>query len=88
METLPQVINANQEGTGMKGLKALRLAAGLKQKELAERLGVTQAALAHWEVGDRMPKLEHVLKCKEILGCTYADLIDGASEDILTEEEA
>lgn len=72
----------------MKGLKPLRLAAGLKQKDLAALLGVTQAALAHWEVGDRTPQLEYVVKCREILGCTYAELIDGASEDILPDKEA
>lgn len=73
----------------MKGLKALRLAAGIKQKELAERLGVTQAALAHWESGDRNPGLEYITKCREIFNCTYDELIAGPDPaDIIPDKEA
>lgn len=72
----------------MKGLKALRLAAGIKQKELAERLGVTQAALAHWESGDRNPGLEYITKCREIFNCTYDELIAGPDPaDIIPDKE-
>mgnify|MGYP002765961850 FL=1 len=72
----------------MKGLKALRLAAGIKQKELAERLGVTQAALAHWESGDRNPGLEYITKCREIFNCTYDELIAGPDPaDIISDKE-
>lgn len=72
----------------MKGLKALRLAAGIKQKELAERMGVTQAALAHWESGDRNPGLEYITKCREIFNCTYDELIAGPDPaDIIPDKE-
>lgn len=36
-------------------IKAAREAAGLTQVELAERIGVTQAAVAQWETGGTKP---------------------------------
>lgn len=71
----------------MKGLKALRLRAGISQQAFAAQLGVTQAALSHWETGDRNPGLEYIRKCRELLGCTYDELIAGVpAENIITVE--
>jgi len=36
-----------------KALRRLRLRAGLKQHELADLMGVTEAAISRWESGDR-----------------------------------
>ncbi len=38
-----------------KEIKKLRAALGLTQRELAERMGVTVTAVAHWEAGHRTP---------------------------------
>jgi transcriptional regulator with XRE-family HTH domain len=38
-------------------LKELRQAAGLSQKELAEKIGVSRRAVSHWEQGLREPGL-------------------------------
>ena len=36
--------------------RAIRQAAGLSQVEVAEAVGVTRQAVAHWEAGTRTPK--------------------------------
>ena len=36
--------------------RALRQAAGLSQKEMADAIGVTRAAVSHWESGARTPR--------------------------------
>ena len=54
-----------------------RKRAGLTQQELADALGVTQAAVANWETGRRCPPVKTLLRLAEALGCTIADLIDG-----------
>ena len=39
-------------------LRSLREAAGLSQQELADAMGVTRAAISHWETGVRSPRGE------------------------------
>ncbi len=39
-------------------LKKARKAAGVTQKELAEKLGVHQKDISRWENGDRTPSVE------------------------------
>lgn len=36
--------------------RRLREAAGLSQQEVADALGVTRAAVGHWETGSRSPR--------------------------------
>ncbi|MEV6752384.1 helix-turn-helix transcriptional regulator [Streptomyces sp. NPDC051214] len=36
--------------------RSLRTAAGLSQQDVAEVLGVTRAAIGHWETGSRSPR--------------------------------
>jgi putative transcriptional regulator len=42
----------------MSNLKKTRKKAGVSQAALAERVGVTQGAIAHYELGRRTPSLE------------------------------
>lgn len=65
----------------MKGLKHLREKAGLQQKDIAELLGVTSPAVAHWELGTRDPGLRYIMQLKELFGCTYDELITGEVPD-------
>ncbi|MNR47398.1 helix-turn-helix protein [compost metagenome] len=41
----------------MSALRNIRTAAKITQQELAEKLGLTQAAIGHYEKGRRQPKL-------------------------------
>lgn len=50
---------------------AARLAAGLSQKELAARLGTSQAAIARLEAGTYQPRIETLLKLASALQVTF-----------------
>ena len=43
-------------------LKALRLQAGLTQKELGERIGTTKATISYYELSERTPSPEMLIK--------------------------
>lgn len=49
-------------------LKAIRAMAGLTQAELAERAGVSKAAVAEFELGKRELRTGTVVKLCEVLG--------------------
>ncbi|GIV98145.1 MAG: hypothetical protein KatS3mg057_2802 [Herpetosiphonaceae bacterium] len=42
-------------------LRAARLARGITQQELGQRLGVTQSTISLWESGNEIPTVEHML---------------------------
>lgn len=48
---------------------------GLTQQALAEAVGLTQGAVAHWESGRRQPPVAMLRKIAEALGVPVADLI-------------
>lgn len=48
-------------------LKRARLDAGLTQKELAEKIGVSRQAVSSWECGDRTPSTEYVYMYHKVL---------------------
>ena len=56
-------------------IKRLREAAGLRQYELAERMGVKQASVSAWESGQAMPSAANLLKLADILDCTVDELL-------------
>ena len=66
MDSLKDIIASN--------LKSLRVNKGMRQLELAEGLGVTQAAIARYEAGVTTPNEEVLLK--------YADLFDVSLDQI------
>jgi transcriptional regulator with XRE-family HTH domain len=51
-------------------LKALREERGLNQKELSRAAGLTEAAIANYEVGRGMPNAVKVVALADALGCT------------------
>lgn len=57
-------------------LSEYRKKAGLTQKQLAEKLGVAQGAVANWEAGDRKPNIVTLKKIAKILGCTADELLE------------
>jgi putative transcriptional regulator len=48
----------------MSALKSIRKQAGVTQTQLAERVGLTQAAIGHYETGRRKPGLS---ECRRIV---------------------
>jgi transcriptional regulator with XRE-family HTH domain len=54
-------------------LRELRNAAGLSQKELAERSGVKQNSISQLEAGDRNPIWETVIALADALGVSCDD---------------
>ena len=68
------------------GLKSMREAAKLTQKEAAARLGVHQSAVAQWETGRTSPRTMRLASIAALYGCTVEDLLAPAG-DAGTEEE-
>lgn len=52
----------------------LRLAMGMAQKDLAEKVGVSRATVAAWEVRDTIPNMNTMDKLQEIFGVTAGQL--------------
>lgn len=52
----------------MHRIKDLREAKGLTQEQVAQKLGVTQGTIAHWESGARTPTLTNMVKIADVLG--------------------
>lgn len=55
-------------------LKKYRLAAGLTQKELAEKLHASQNTISQYESGKRTPAVKNLRSIANFLGCSVDDL--------------
>lgn len=62
-------------------LRELRLAKGLTQKELAEKIGMSDVAVCYYETGAREPNLETLRKLAAVLECTIDELIGTGEEE-------
>ena len=56
-------------------LKAARLAAGLTQAQLAEKVGCQQRDISRWENGLREPVASTLKKLAEAIGCSMDVLV-------------
>jgi transcriptional regulator with XRE-family HTH domain len=56
-------------------IKRLREAAGLRQYELAARMGVKQASVSAWESGLAYPSAANLLKLADIFSCTTDEIL-------------
>ena len=61
-------------------LSRLRRGAGQSQRQAAERLGVSQGVLSHYETGLREPKLEFIVRACDYYGVS-ADYLLGRTRD-------
>lgn len=61
-------------------IKHYRKLAGLTQDELSKKVGITRAALCHWEVGRSNPKFEEQQKLASALGCRVSDILGDTPE--------
>lgn len=64
------------EAVKMKHLRQLRKARGYSQKDLAEKLGVTIAAVSKWETGYTEPSIDVINNLCAVLGSTADYLLD------------
>jgi len=60
---------------------------GMSQKGLAERLGVSQAAVTNWIKGKNSPDIEAVARICDILDITVLELFGTDGSDRYTEQE-
>ena len=54
-----------------------RKAVGLTQAQVAERLGITDAAVVQWEKGQTMPKGSRLKEVADLYNCTVDELLEG-----------
>ena len=69
-----------------KRIRALREKKGITQKELADLLGVTDAAVSKWEHGKNFPDITVLERLSEVLGCKVSELLGleaGSEEEIV-----
>lgn len=67
-----------------KKLRRLRLLRNFTQKELAVKSGITDAAIRNYELGNRSPNKEQLIKIAEALNCDTSALLDyGSSSKII-----
>lgn len=57
-------------------IKYIRKASGLTQKQLAEKLGMTQAAIVQFESEKSNPKIDTLQKIADALNVSVADFLD------------
>ena len=60
--------------------KEARLQAGFTTVQLAQKMGVTQAAVSHWDAGKKVPGTETLCKLADLYGVTI-DYLLGRSYD-------
>jgi transcriptional regulator with XRE-family HTH domain len=55
-------------------LENYRIENGISQKELADRLRVSQGAISHYELGTREPRPSVKKRIKDLTGCSTEEL--------------
>ena len=58
-------------------LRVARRRAGLRQKDLADRVGNDQAGISKWESGKVMPQITSIARLAEALEIEVRDLLRG-----------
>jgi transcriptional regulator with XRE-family HTH domain len=58
-------------------IKSARKKAGLSQKDLANRMGVTQSNISQYENGYKSPGYETLERFASAIGCGISDLLPG-----------
>ena len=68
------VMNENNPQRGLR-LRRLREAAGLSQRELADRLGLHHSNIGYWERSGNLPRSDVLAPMAKILGVSVDDLL-------------
>lgn len=64
----------------MNQIKKARLVVGLKQTDIAREMGVSSAAVSHWENGYTMPAAGKLKKLAAILKTSVSELLGEKEE--------
>ncbi len=59
----------------MIGLKVMRIKKGMKQADLANKVGISQNAISMYETGIRFPNRSNLEKLANALECDIRDII-------------
>lgn len=60
----------------MNNIKCYREQKNLSQMAVAEKLNISQQAIAKWENGDSLPRADKLPELAKILGCRIDDLFE------------
>lgn len=63
------------------GFREARIRAGLRVTDVMQALGVSVAAVSHWETGRYVPRTQKLLKIASLYGCAVEDLLTNVSEE-------
>lgn len=55
-------------------LKALRVNAGLDQREASKAIGVSPETLGKWENGKTFPNVPQITKIEDLYGVSFSDI--------------
>lgn len=69
-----------------RNLKEIRERSGYTQRQVADRLHVTPAAVSKWERNTNEPNMRQITKMCEMFGCSIPDLVQ-VEETFLSGEE-
>jgi transcriptional regulator with XRE-family HTH domain len=57
-------------------IKQLRIQNNLSQQQIADLLKVNRSSISHWETGLNEPGVAIIVRLKQILNCTYEELLE------------
>ena len=59
---------------------------GISQVQLAEKLGVTEAAVSFWCKGTKTPRMDKIQAIAELFGVSITDLVTETEPDLVRDE--
>lgn len=69
------MINIMKDNLIGKSIKVNRIAQNYTQKQLAQKIGVTHAAISYWENGVNIPNVKDCWLLADALGITIDELV-------------
>ena len=77
-----EVMDKNYNEVFAKRLLYYIEALNMPQKELAKRMGVSEASVSNWTKGTKVPRADKVDKLCDIFGCNRSDLLEESTDPI------